>query len=234
MSDLTSSLIVIVITGVLIGVIFLLVASQKKKKVASLQKLASMNGWSFELIEERLSAGWRLRKGEWMIEAFNQTTKNSSEDTGSSTVTSLTRWFSDAVRMKDGIILIGPHQAEINFGGLGDMMMQMGLRLMIGDEAEDAVGIQRAELGSLELMARYMVWTNREEVAKEFLDQPLENELRAWPMKLPPIIKYSPRGLEIKVQGSRLYKEQDLYALVKLGNSLLDSAYAVEKGNNPL
>lgn len=229
MSDLTSSLIVIVITGVLIGVIFLLVASQKKKRVASLQKLASMNGWSFELIQERLFSGWRLRKGDWTIEALNQSTSNSSENTGSSTVNSLTRWFSETVRMKDGIILIGPHQPEISFGGLGDVVQQVALRLMIGNEAEDAVGIQRVELGSLELMARYMVWTNREEIASKFLDQPLENELRAWPMKLPPIIKYSPRGLEIKVQGSRLYKEQDLYALVKLGNSLLDSAYSVDK-----
>lgn len=231
MSDLTSGLIVVAVTAVLIGVIFLLVGAQKKKRISALRHLASMNGWSYEPIEEQLASGWRLRKGEWTIEAINQTTKNSSDSANSSTVNSYTRWFSSSVHLKDGVILIGPHQVEINFGGLGDMMLQMGLRLMIGDEAEDAVGIQRVELGSLELMARYMVWTNREEIAQQLIDQQLENELRAWPMKLPPVIKFSPKGIEIKVQGMRLYKEQDLFAMVKLGNSLLDSAYQLEKEN---
>lgn len=233
MSELTSGLIVVAITGVLIGVIFLLVAAQKKKRTATLRHLAGMNGWCYEPVEEQLSSGWRLRKGEWTIEALNLTSKNSSDNSNSSTVNSQTRWLSSAVGMKDGIILIGPHQPEINFGGLGDMMMQMGLRLMIGDEADDAVGIQRVELGSLELMARYMVWTNREEIAKQLIDQQLENGLRAWPLKLPPVVKFSPAGLEIKLQGLRLYKEQDIYALVKLGNTLLDSAFSLEKGNNP-
>jgi hypothetical protein len=80
-------------------------------------------------------------------------------------------------------------------------------------------------------MARYMVYTNREETAKKLLDQPLENALLVWPMKLPPVVKFSPAGIEIKVQGQRLYKEQELVALVKLGNSLLDSAFQLEKGN---
>ena len=230
MSDLTSGLIVVAITGALIGGIFLLVAAQKRKREAALRTLAGMNGWSFEPVEERLSSGWRLRKGDWMIESLNQTSHSSSDNSNSTTVNSLTRWVSDAARMTDGIVLIGPHQPEINFGGLGDMMMQMGLRLMIGDEADDAGGIQRVELGSLELMARYMVWTNREEIAKKLLDQLLENALREWPLKMPPVIKFSPAGLEIKIQGVRINKEQDIYALVKLGNTLLDSAFQVEKG----
>ncbi|MHB8089583.1 MAG: hypothetical protein ACYDH2_15180 [Anaerolineaceae bacterium] len=234
MSDLTSGLIVVAVTGVLIGVIFLLVAAQKKKRTITLRHLAGMNGWSYEPVEEQLSSGWRLRKGEWTIEALNLTSKNASDNSNSSTVNSQTRWFSSAVCMKDGIILIGPHQPEINLGGLGEMMRQVFLRVMIGDEAVNAEGIQQVELGSLELMARYMVWTNREESAKQLIDQQLENELRAWPMKLPPVVKFSPAGLEIKLQGLRLYKEQDIYALVKLGNTLLDSAFSLEKENNPL
>jgi len=228
MSDLYSGLIVIVIVGVIIGLIFILVAAQKKKRVEALRTLASMNGWIYEPVEETLSSGWRLSKGEWMIEALNQTTKNTSEN--STTVTSQTLWTSKSARLADGIVLIGPHQPEINFGGMGEMMIQMALRLMIGSEADIAVGIQRVELGSLELMARYMVWTNREETAKKLVDDQLENALRAWPLKMPPVIKFSPKGLEIKVQGSRLAGEQDLLALVKLGNTLLDSAYQTEKG----
>jgi len=230
MSDLTSGLIVVAITGVLIGVIFLLVGAQKKKRAADLRNLASMNGWIYEPVEEQLSSGWRLRKGDWTIEALNQTTKSSSDNSNSSTVNSLTRWFSDSARMADGIVLIGPHQPEVNFGGLGEMVKMVALRLMVGSEADSAIGIERVELGSLELMARCMVWTNREESAKKFLDEPLEYELLAWPLKMLPVIKFSPGGLEIKIQGMRLYKEQDIVALVKLGNTALDSAYQVEKG----
>ncbi|MRS03012.1 hypothetical protein EG832_07285 [bacterium] len=131
--------------------------------------------------------------------------------------------------MPEGIILIGPHQPEINFGGLGDVVKMVALRLMIGSEFDSAIGIERVELGSLELMAKYMVWTNREETAKRFLDDSLENALRAWPLKMPPLVKFSPAGLEIKVQGQRFYKEQDIYALVKLGSTALDSAYSVVK-----
>jgi hypothetical protein len=230
MSDLTSGLIVVAVTGVLIGVIFLLVGAQKKKRVTALRNLASMNGWSYEPVEEQLSSGWRLRKGDWTIEALNQTSKSSSDNSNSTTVNSLTRWFTQSARMADGIVLIGPHQPEINFGGLGEMVKMVALRLMVGDESNDAIGIERVELGSLELMAKYMVWTNREEIAKKFLDEQLENELRSLPLKMLPVIKFSPGGLEIKIQGLRLFKEQDIYALVKLGNTVLDSAFQVEKG----
>ena len=53
----------------------------------------------------------------------------------------------------------------------------------------------------------------------------VESALLNWPpKKVPPVIKYSPRGLEVKVQGQRLSAEEDLMALVKLGNVLLDAA----------
>ena len=233
MSDLTAGLIVVGVTGLIIGLIFVLVAAQKKKRETGLRNLASLNGWSYEYVEDKTSSGWRLRKGEWTIESLNQTTKSSSDNSNSSTVNSMTRWFSDAARMPDGIVLIGPHQPEINFGGLGDMVKMVALRLMIGSEFDSAIGIERVELGSLELMARYMVWTNREETAKLFLDQQLENALRAWPLKMPPLVKFSPAGLEIKIQGQRLYKEHDIYALVKLGGAALDSAFAIQKVSNP-
>lgn len=231
MSDLTARLIVVGVTGLIIGLIFVLVAAQKKKRETGLRNLASLNGWSYESVEDKTSSGWRLRKGEWTIESLNQTTKSSSDNSNSSTVNSTTRWFSDAARMPDGIVLIGPHQPEINFGGLGDMVKMVALRLMIGSEFDSAIGIERVELGSLELMAKYMVWTNREEIAKKFLDDSLENALRSWPLKMPPLVKFSPEGLEIKIQGQRLFKEQDIYALVKLGGSALDSAFAIQNGS---
>jgi len=231
MNDLTTGLIIVAITGLLVGMTFLLVFLNKKQRETALRSMASKNGWVFEIVNERNASGYRLRKTDWIFESLNQTSNSSSDNSNSTTVNSLTRWFSEVARMPDGIVLIGPHQPEINFGGLGEMVRQVALRVMIGSEFDSAVGIERVELGSLELMARYMVWTNREEIAKKLVDQQVENALRVWPLKLPPVVKFSPAGLEIKYQGPRLYKEQDITALVKLGNTLLDSAYQVEKGN---
>jgi len=230
MNDLTTGLIIVVITGLLVGMTFLLVSWNKKQRETALRNLASKNGWVIEMVNDQIASGWRLRKGDWTIEALNQSSKSSSDNSSSTTVNSLTRWFTESVRMAEGMVLIGPHQPEINFGGLGEMVKMVALRLMVGDESNDAIGIQRVELGSLELMAKYMVWTNRDEIAKIFLDEPLENVLRAWPLKMLPVIKFSPKGLEIKIQGMRLTREQDIYALVKLGNTVLDSAFQLEKG----
>jgi hypothetical protein len=234
MSGLITGLIIIVIIVVFVGLIFVLTGAQKRKRETNLRTMASMNGWNFEPVKNKAATGWKLHKGEWTIEALNQSTNSSSDNSTSTTVANLTRWFSDVVRMPEGIVMIGPHQPDINLGGIGDVMLQFALRLMIGDEADFTDGIQRVELGSLELMSRYMVWTNQEEIAKKLVDDQLENDLRAWPLKMPPVIKFSPRGLEIKIQGECLFKEEDIVALVKLGNTLLDSAYQVEKENKPL
>lgn len=226
MNDLTSGLIVVVCTAVVVGLIFLLVARHNRHREAALRNLASLNGWTFEAISERHTKGVRLRKGEWLIEAVNTSSHGPSDTADSSTVTSLTRWFSDVVRMPDGIVLIGLRQPEIGLANISTFLVQAALGLMIGDEAKNAEGIQQVELGSLELMSRFMVWTNREEAAKKLLDQAVENALLNLPKRLQSVVKYSPSGLEIKIHGVRLYKEEDLYALVKLGAALLDSASA--------
>ena len=226
MNDLTSGLLVVAGTGLIVGLIFFLVARHNRKREAALRNLASLNGWAFEPISERLTKGIRLRKGEWMIESITTTTSAPSSDSGSSNVSSLTRWFSDAARMPDGIVLIGLRQPEIGLGNISTFLVQAALGMVIGDEAKNAEGIQPVELGSLDLMNRFMVWTNREEAAKKLLDQSVENALINLPKTLQPVVKYSPSGLEVKFVGVRLYKEEDLYALVKLGAALLDSASA--------
>ena len=225
MDDIVSSLIVVAITGVVVILIFWLVARQKKQREATLKNMASMNGWIYESVNEPSVKGYRLRKGDWLIEGLNEATMTHTENTGSSNVTSMTRWFSKEIRLTDGIILIGPRQPEINLGAMGDFVMNVALQKLLGDEAQNAKGIERVELGSLELMQRYMIWTNQVETAKELLTMNVENALLNWPAKkVPPVIKYSYAGMEIKVQGFRIYDEQELYALIKIGNMLLDAA----------
>ena len=226
MNDLTGGLLVVAGTGLIVGLIFWLVARQNRKRETTLRNLASLNGWVFEPISERYTKGYRLRKSEWQIESINTSSDGPSSDSGSSNVSSQTRWFSDAARMPDGIVLIGLRQPDIGLANISTFLVQAALGMMIGDEAKNAEGIQPVELGSLDLMNRFMIWTNREEAAKKLLDQSVENALLNLPKKLQPVVKYSPSGLEVKFIGVRLDKEEDLYALVKLGAALLDSALA--------
>jgi hypothetical protein len=230
MDNLIPGLIVVVVTGLVVGGIFWLAAHNKKKRDQALQNLASLNGWVYEAVTEKLSSGYRLHKGDWLIEGLNESTSHSSESSSSSSVSSYTRWFSSAARLPDGIVLIGPRQPDVNLAGMGDFLLQAALRLMIGSDADAAQGIQPVELGSLELMRRCMVWTNRAEVAKNLLDSQVETALLNFPGRLPLVVKFSQAGLEAKVQGVRLYKEQELYALVKLGGALLDAADQVLTG----
>lgn len=224
MENLIPSLVVVAVVGVLVGLIFWLVGRNKKKQEETMRRLASLNGWIYEPVNEHAASGYRLRKGEWTLEALNETTGQSSENSTSSNVSSNTRWFSESVKLPEGIVMIGPRQPEINLGGMGDVLMQAALRLMIGSDADQALGIHQIELGSLELMKRYMVWTNQDAAAEKLLGQTVENALLNLPGAYPLVVKFSTSGMEVKVQGRRLYNEQELYTLIKLGNALLDSA----------
>ncbi len=224
MGDLIPSLIVIAITGLVVGLIFYLVHRNKTAKEKAVRDLAAANGWVYEPVSERLSSGFRLRKGNWVIESLTTSSSNSEAGPGSSTTSSSTRWACAEPRLPDGMVLIGPRQPEVNLGNVSSFLMQAALALMIGPDAKNAEGIQQVELGSLALMRRFMVWTNREEAARKLISQQVESALVNWSNKLLPVVKFSPAGLEVSVKQARLYQEADLYALVKLGNALEDAA----------
>ncbi|KAF0106013.1 MAG: hypothetical protein FD147_2615 [Chloroflexi bacterium] len=223
-SDLILSIPVIVVTVILVGLIFWLSHKKKVEREQKIRTLASQYGWTYEPVAERLVSGYRLRKSEWVLEALNTTTSHSGDATGSSDVTQMTRWWSAAAKMKEGIVLIGPRQSDINLSGIGDFLIQAALRLMIGSEADFAKDIKQIEMGKLSFNKRYMVWTNQEEAANRLLEMAVENALINWPTKLPPIVKFSPVGMEVKLQTQRLDKPEEIVALVKLGETLLAAA----------
>lgn len=225
MGNLILSIPVLLGTAILIGLVFWWSNKKKKEREQKLRTLANQYGWVYEPVAERLASGYRLKKGEWMIEALNQTTDHSGETAGSSNVMSATRWWSGAAKMTQGMVLIGPRQPAVDLGGIGDFLIQAALRLMIGNEADFAGGIEEVVMGRLSFNDRYMVWTNQEEAAKKLLDMEVENALINWPMKLLPVVKFSPIGMEIKLQTQRLEKPEEIVALVKLGDALLAAAH---------
>ncbi len=220
MSDLAGGLLVIFGTLVFIGILILLVKKRKTESTQSIQLLATKKGWRYEKVEDRLSSGYRLHGRDWVFEVVKAATVPGSS-TGSSEFTSVPRWFSNQEVFEPGILLIGPKQPIIDLGGIGDVLRQTMLRLMIGVGTEDTQGIEEALIGRNALRERYMVWTNQEEKARDVLTVAVENALVQFPGKVPPVVKFNSTGLEVKVLTQKLDKPEEIIGLVAIGEAFL-------------
>jgi hypothetical protein len=221
MSDLFGGLVVILGTLVFIGIIFLLVQKRKKGTEDVFRALADQKGWVVEKVDEPNSSGFRIRNSRWTYEDLKlKSTVNRS--TGSPELANISCWHSARVSFSPGILLIGPKQPTIDLGGLGAVIKQTMLKLMIGDEANDALGIEEALIGRMALRERYMVWTNSEEHARDILTDRVENALLRYPGKTPPVVKFSPTGLEVKVLSQSLKNPDEIAGLVAIGEAFLE------------
>jgi hypothetical protein len=221
MGDLAGGLLVLLGTAIFIGIIFLVINKRKTDTVQVVQALAARKGWKFEKVSERLASGYRLIGNGWTYEAI-KTASSTSSGPGSSEISTVSRWFTNQVFFDPGILLIGPKQPNVDLGGIGEMLKQTMLRLMIGKEAEDALGIEEALIGRMALRERYMVWTNQEEKAREVLTVEVENALILYPGKIPPVVKFNSSGLEVKVISHVLEKPEELAALIAIGEAFLE------------
>jgi hypothetical protein len=221
MSDLAGGLLVLLGTAIFIGVIFLVVKKRNTDTTQSIQLLATEKGWRYEKVEDRLSSGYRLHGRDWTYEAI-KTASSTSSAPGSSEISTVSRWFTNQVFFDHGILLIGPKQPNIELGMIGEVLKQTMLRLMIGKEADDALGIEEALIGRMALRERYMVWTNQEEKAREVLTVEAENALILYPGKIPPVVKFNFSGLEVKVISQKLEKPEEIAGLIAIGEAFLE------------
>jgi len=220
MDNITGGLIVVFITAIFIGCIFVLVYYRKQKSQQVIINLANQKGWRYEKVDERTTSGYRLYGPQWILEGLRETSESGS-DSGSSNIRSYTRWYSGQVNFTPGILLIGPKQPEINLGGIGDVVKQAMLKLMVGDEADDALGIEESLIGRMALRERYMVWTNQEEKARDILTPEVENALIRYPGKIPPVVKFNAKGIELKLISQHLEKPVEIEGLVTIGKAFL-------------
>ncbi len=221
MSDLCGGLLVILGTLILIGILILVVKKRKTESTQSIQMLATKKGWRYEKVEDHLSSGYRLHGRDWTFEVVRGATIPGS-GAGTSEITSVPRWFSNQVAFEPGILLIGPKQPNIELGGIGDVLRQTMLRLMIGVGADDTQGIEEALIGRNALRERYMVWTNQEEKARDVLTVVVENALIQFPGKVPPVVKFNSTGLEVKVLTQKLERPEEIIGLVAIGEAFLE------------
>ena len=182
--------------------------------------LATQKGWRYEKVNDRTKSGYRLYSNQWILEGLRETSESGS-NSGSSNIRAYTRWYSTHVNFTPGIMLIGPKQPEINLGGISDVIKQAMLKLMVGDEADDALGIEESLIGRMSLRERYMVWTNQEERARDVLTPAVENALIRYPGKTPPVVKFNAKGIEVKLISQHLQKPVEIEGLVAIGMAFL-------------
>lgn len=222
MNDLFVSLIVIVVTGLMIGLIFLAVSRARMKKSGQVQQLALEKGWKYEAIKERLRSGYRLSAPGWVFETITASSGGPSA-AGSSNVSSETHWISQQVHLPERMLLIGEQVGHPALGALGENLLQQAVQLLLGDEGADAAGLREIPAGSDLFQRRYMVWANDPADVERVLTPRLERVLLNWPGQPLPVIRFSSRGLRLDILHKRVEDLKELDAIITLGELLMET-----------
>lgn len=220
MGDLLVSAIVVIITAVIVLAIFIISGKKKKEKEAAIVQLAQRNGWTYERVNQAQLSGFILRTDDWTLEALTSSTARTSE-AGSSPVAYNNRWSTSRVTSQQGLVMIGPKLPQVQLGAFGDMMLQKALRMILGDEADQAVGLAEVKVGRSSFTERYSVWATSQEAAEKALTFDLENALLKWKGKELPVLKFSASGAQITTRQARLDSAEGIQQVVDLGTAVL-------------
>jgi hypothetical protein len=220
MGDLFVSMIVIVVVAIGVGAIFFFMGKKKKAREQAIQLLAEKSGWNYERISTTQQSGFILSAQDWVLEAVASSGSSSSE-AGSTNISFANTWRTNRVTSSAGMVLIGPKLPSVNLGGLGEMLIHKALQMMIGDEADQALGLKEVFIGRTSFRERFSVWATDEENAANLLTYELENELLNWKYKEIPVIKFSADGVSIISRQERMDTPEKVQALVDLGRAML-------------
>ena len=213
MNDITLSLLVILATGLLVILIFILVRRNRTEHEKRLAQMALERGWKLELVKERLAYGQRIHHSDWVIELLTESS-GKPEAEGSSNVTASTVWKAP---ITGSTVLVGPRTTQISLGGLGETITRQLLQMALGEEAE---GLEEVKAGSEEFQKRYMIWAKNPEVVVRLINPFFESTLLNW-AKYAPMIRRTAQGLSVELRNFRLKKPEDIDTLAKLGEFLL-------------
>lgn len=220
MGEFLVSIIVIVIVAITVVVIFMVTSRKKRVNESAIQQLAARSGWKYEKVNRTEQNGFILSTDEWVLEAISASA-DSTGDAGSAGITFANSWRTTRVTSPAGIVLIGSKIPSINLGGLGEMILEKALQIMLGTESDQAVGLEEVFVGRTSFRDRFSVWATDQENAANMLTYELENALLNWKFKEIPVIKFSASGVMIISRQDRLDTPEKVQAMVDLGNALL-------------
>ena len=211
MSDLAVSIIVILATGALAGLIFLLTRRAKKQEEARLRELAALRGWTFEPFRSRLAWGYCLASPSWELEAISsssETSENSQEHVSHAT-TIRSAGFED----RGQLVAIGPRPEGMDaLGGFGTTLVNMAIAKFTGRPGAD---MQEVRSASPELLRRYLILAETSAGAANPVSPSAEHTLLSWKAPLP-VIRLTPSGVQIQISGRQYKKEGEILPLIEL------------------
>jgi len=221
------NILVIVVTGILIAGLFVYLSRQKKQKLALLTNAVQAAGWQIKTIEERLVSGilvsGQAMQGEWFLET-KATAGPNDAGPGSSETSLSTRWWTSAITLPEGNLLIGPRPPGSQLmGTVNGALLQIAFKVLLGKDADWVNNLLPIELAESAANQRFLCLGNSKEDVHRLMKPDAIQLLLHLPEKIQPVIKLRARGLEIALPGMRLEKIEDIQTLVNLGLNLIDS-----------
>lgn len=223
MDDITLNVIVLILLVIVGGGAFLFIRRKKSDNEQKLRLSIEQQGWRYESIRKPLAWGLRVTGPYWTLESLSQSIGQES-GSGSSNIVMHTEWWTDAFRMPEGALLIGPKLSSDSIpsrGGFGQILAEKALKAMMGNDAHLYEGIKPVEAGSAVFRTRYAVWSRNEaDVEQLFKRSAVEQLLVEYPGGQTPLIKLTSRGLKIEFPGYCVKKTEEIKSISALGNTI--------------
>lgn len=226
MSDMMLNLIIVTATGVFIAGLFLFLAIRKRKRQADFEKVAVEHGWHVERLDAPLVSGYLLtgRSGQtpWSLET-KAVSSSQEAGPGSAETRHVTRWWCAGLPMPEHTVVIGPHPGGAslaNLGAFGGSFLNMGMRAMLGEDADWVGSLTPVELPDQALRDRLLCLATDPQAARRLLSVDATRALLALPGKYKAVVKLHAGELEIRLPGTQLQAGAELAALVALGERM--------------
>lgn len=223
MDDIILNVIVLVLLVIVGGGVFLFVRRKKSDNEQKLRLFIEEQGWRHESIRKPLAWGLRVTGPDWILESLSESIGQES-GSGSSNIVTHTEWWTEAFRLPDGALLIGPKlssDSAPSLGGFGQLLAEKALKAMMGSDAHLYEGIKPVEAGSAAFRTRYAVWSRNDADVEQFFKRPaVEQLLIEYPGRQTPLIKLTSRGLKIEFPGQRAEKAEEIKSIAALGNTI--------------
>jgi hypothetical protein len=224
MEDLRISLLVIVFTGVLVGVIFYLVNLKKNTTEKAIRDLAAQKGWEYMPFKETLSWGYHLKSPQWILESVTETTGNSAElnQNNAAQYTRLTTSFLHI----PGHLLINPHAAGSR--PLNAMQLDLAQRAASFFSSGVIDNLEEIHSGSSNLREHYSILGQPDCDTSSLFSPLVENSLLNWKGERP-WIRIGKDGMQIEIRNKNIQKPEEIGELVNLADSLIASSKKIKQ-----
>ncbi len=226
---MNSQLILQIVAYVLVGIVVILAAGvvlKSSKDKREREQMAAKRGWRVEPATERhilyRLSGTTADGLAWQLEA---TRRPSSSTTSTGGAARSTRWWTEAVKLTEDMVLVGPRQPAPPGLDLGGMLVQFFLRAILGEDAAGKIAqLKETSTGSETLREHYMVFASDETAAGRFLTGSTEALLIDWALQerkadRRPAVIFWDRGLQVKYQVA-IADARTVERIIELGSAL--------------